>query len=328
MSSRIRFLFTRLHRIKITERILSTRVRFVPHFPHYNVKVPAALGFSLFTWLGFQTKLSAEDELIMTIKHCILFIQRTEYDKAEQLLHVALNQAQRIHHQLGITYIYDVMANLALEREQLDKAKNLFIAVTQRIMADGATEDDSRVVHLSLKLARVSHLKKDYSTAQLGYEWCLEKLRKATKTDEDPGLLKLLALAEDWYGRLFLDCNKIEQGLELLISALNKMKGMDDIEKEHFVVQLNDIGTVCDRLGKTDESITYFDEAIKLGKQIENMEDLGIMYVNLGRAYIKKNMIAEARKNCGFGWRLGVMNKNEEIKNEAELCINEIKSIS
>ncbi|XP_013187609.2 tetratricopeptide repeat protein 19 homolog, mitochondrial [Amyelois transitella] len=323
MSSRFRILFTQLHRLKGVEKIVCAKS--IPHIKHHKDKVPVVLGFSLFTWLGFQTKLSAEDELILTLKHCVLFIQRTEYEKAEQLLHVALRQAQQIHHQIGITYIYDIMANLALEREQLDKAKDLFVAVTQRIMADGATEDDSRVVHLSLKLARVSHLKKEYTTAQLGYEWCLEKLRKAI--DNDPELMRLLALAEDWYGRLFLDCNKNEEGLKLLVSALNRMKEIDDIEKEHFVVQLNDIGTVCDHLGRTDESISYFDEAIKLGKQIENME-LGTMYVNLGRAYIKKKMLTEARKNCGFGWKLGVMNKNNDVKKEAELCINEIKRIS
>lgn len=248
-----------------------------------NHKTPYIISFSVFTWMGFKEKLSAEDDLINTIKHCVLFIQREEYEKAEQLLHVALNQAQQIRHELGITYIYDVMANLALQREQLDKAKKLFIVVTQRIMADGANEDDLRVVHLSAKLARVSHLKKEYATAQMGYEWCLEKLYKTAENDLNDSDKKLLAMTEDWYGRLCIDCNKWEYGIKLLMNSLNKMREISDVEKEHIVIQLNDIGTIYDHLGKPDESIQYFNEAIELSKDL-NMDDLGAMYVNLGRA--------------------------------------------
>ncbi|XP_026762971.1 tetratricopeptide repeat protein 19 homolog, mitochondrial [Galleria mellonella] len=320
---RFRLLWTSLSPIKKINKVVPVfRSRPIPRFKYTT---PVALSFSLFTWLGFQKKLSMEDELILTIKHCVLFIERGDYEKAEQLLHVALRQAQQFQHQLGITYIYDVMANLALERNQLDAAKQLFIAVTQRIMADGATEDDTRVVHISVKLARISHLKKDYQTAQIGYDWCIEKLKKALSNDPDIDILKLLSIAEDWYGRLFIECNQYEQGFKLMISALERMKQVPNVEQEHIVVQLNDIGTVSDLLGRTDESISYFQEAIQLGKKVENME-LGAMYINLGRAYIKKNLLNEARKNCGYGWKLGVITKNDDVKKEAELCLNQIKN--
>ncbi|CAH0695884.1 unnamed protein product [Spodoptera exigua] len=269
--------------------------------------------------------MSAEDELVHTIKHCILFIQRNEFEKAEQLLHVALRQAQQIRHELGITYVYDVMANLALQREQLDKAKQLFIAVTQRIMADGAQEDDPRVIHLSVKLARVSHLKKDYSTAQLGYDWCLEKLHRLVETDPSDATQKLLAIAEDWYGRLFVDLNRCEEGLKLMKNSLDRMKLVSDTDKEELVFQLNDIGTVCDRLGLADDSIKYFKEAIELAKT-SKIEDVGTMYVNLGRAYIKTQLLDAARKSCGYAWKLGVMSKNQDVKQEAELCIKQINN--
>lgn len=303
----------------------------VPVTVNYNIPrhklSPCLLSFSIFTWLGFKEKVSAEDELIHTIKHCILFIQKEEFDKAEQLLHVALRQAQQIRHELGITYIYDIMANLALQKEHLDKAKQLFVAVAQRIMAAGAQEDDFRVVHISAKLARVSHLKKEYSTAQLGYEFCLEKLKEAFKEDPSDDNKKLLALTEDWYGRLFIDCNRYEDGLKLMIQSLNRVREIPDVEKEHLVTQLNDIGTVCDRLGKTEESIEYFKEAIEMAKHLD-MEDLGTMYVNLGRAYMKKNLLDTARKYCGHAWKLGLTSKNKEIREEAELCFKEIKNSS
>lgn len=325
MTSKYRFMLNRFARFSSSFR--GVPVLTVQKIPKNKFTAPCILSFSLFTWLGFQDKLSAEDELVLTIKHCVLFIQREEYEKAEQLLHVALRQAQQIQHQTGITYIYDVMANLALQREHLDKAKKLFVAVTQRIMADGAQEDDTRVIHLSVKLARVSHLQKQYETAQIGYEWSLEKLHKAVSQDPSESNRKLLALTEDWYGRLFIECNRYDDGLKLMVNALNRMKDISDVEKEHLVVQLNDIGTVCDRLGKTDESIEYFNQAVEMAKSLD-MEDLGTMYVNLGRAYMKKQLIDTARKYCGHAWKLGVSSKNKEIKEEAELCLREIKNIT
>ncbi|XP_045777233.1 tetratricopeptide repeat protein 19 homolog, mitochondrial [Maniola jurtina] len=324
MTSRYRYFWRRFLNVKFYYKQVSQATYKI----HQKVTLPTTLGFSMLTLLGFEKKLNAEDELILTIKHCVLFIQRGELDKAEQLLHVALKQAQQIQHQLGITYIYDVMANLALEREQYDKAKQLFIAVTQRIMADGATEDDLRVIHISVKLARLSHMKKEYTTAQLGYDWCLEKLNNAYKKDPSEPNRKLLAMTEDWYGRLFLDCNKIEIGLNYMKKAYERMKDLVDIEQEHLVIQLNDMGTVCDRLGNVDESIEYYSKAIDLGKKFPDMHDLGAMYVNLGRAYIKKNMLDVARKSCGQGWRLGVTTKNNDVKREAELCIQEIRAMS
>lgn len=324
MSSRLRIFWRRLMQIKVNYRVLPRPLFKVPQ----SILLPCSLGFSFLTLIGLEKKLTAEDELILTIKHCVLFIQRGDYDKAEQLLHVALKQAQQIQHQLGITYIYDVMANLALEREQYDKAKQLFIAVSQRIMADGATEDDLRVIHMSIKLARISHMKKDYTTAQLGYEWCLDKLNSAFSKDPSEENKMLLAMAEDWYGRLFLDYNKYELGYNYMKSAYNRMITFKDVDKEHLVIQLNDLGTVCDKIAKVDESIDYFTKAIDLGKQIPDMPDLGVFYVNLGRAYIKKNMLDIARKNCGYGWKLGVMSKNKNVKHEAEVCIEEIKNHS
>lgn len=324
MSSKYRYLLRRFMHIKLNLKASHATL----HRTHQKVTLPCTVGFSLLTLLGFEKRMTTEDELIVTIKHCVLFVQRGEFDKAEQLLHVALKQAQQTQHQLAITYIYDVMANLAMETEQYEKAKKLFVAVSQRIMADGATEDDLRIIHISVKLARISHMLKEYATAQLGYDWCLEKLYNAYKKDPSKTNTKLLAMAEDWYGRLFVDGNKIETGLSYMKKAYERMKHLVDIEQEHLVIQLNDLGTVCDRLGNVDESIEYYSKAIDLGKKFPDMHDLGVMYVNLGRAYIKKNMLDAARKSCGHGLKLGVTSKNDDVKREADLCMQQIRAMS
>lgn len=86
-----------------------------------------------------------EDKLVMTIKRSILCIQREQYAKAEQMLHLALRMAQDLQNKDGVTFIYDVMANLAMETEQYKKAEKLFINVMQRLLQDGCKEDDIKV---------------------------------------------------------------------------------------------------------------------------------------------------------------------------------------
>lgn len=71
------------------------------------------------------------------------------------MLHIALHQAQTIQHYEAITYIYDVMANLAFETKDYPKAQKLFVTVLQRLMSKGVLENDTRVIHISLKMAKV-----------------------------------------------------------------------------------------------------------------------------------------------------------------------------
>lgn len=104
------------------------------------------LGASIFTWLGFSSEVEEEDEMIMVIKRSILCIQREELDKAEQMLHVALRMAQQKQNTLGVTYIHDIMANLALDQGQLDKAEKLFVSVMQQLLQQGTSQDDLKVI--------------------------------------------------------------------------------------------------------------------------------------------------------------------------------------
>lgn len=69
-------------------RIPSSKVPgYLPlhQFPHL------AFALSILTWLGFTKEdEEKESELIMTLKRAVLCTQREEFDKAEQMLHLAL----------------------------------------------------------------------------------------------------------------------------------------------------------------------------------------------------------------------------------------------
>lgn len=109
-------------------------------------KAGVALGVSLLTWLGFRDEdKDKESELIMTLKRAVLCTKREQYDKAEQMLHLALRLAQQEQNHQGVIYCFDLMANLAMDRLQLDKAEKLFVSVLQLLLGDGVKESDLKV---------------------------------------------------------------------------------------------------------------------------------------------------------------------------------------
>lgn len=89
-----------------------------------------------------------EGKLTTTLKRAVLAIRRGQFDKAEQMAHLALRMAQDIQHYDGITLTYDIMANLAFDREQYEKAQKLFESVLQRLLQNGVAQDDIKVCGL------------------------------------------------------------------------------------------------------------------------------------------------------------------------------------
>ena len=70
--------------------------------------------------------------LLLTV---FIALQGGELNKAEQLLHVALKMAQDTINQQAVTYIFDLLANLAYQREEYPKAERLFKDVLQRLLS-------------------------------------------------------------------------------------------------------------------------------------------------------------------------------------------------
>lgn len=143
-----------------------------------------------------------EGRLIMTIKRTILLIDEQKLDKAEQMIHLALRMAQAIQHQDGITLCFDIMANLAFERQQFEKAEKLFVLVMQRMLQKGIPQNDNQLLHISLKIAQIADNQGLAEKADLGYTWTLGELKRKLKDKtEDPDGYEIWGLANDWYVR-------------------------------------------------------------------------------------------------------------------------------
>lgn len=141
----------RLYRNIGVKRMSNVKVNHF-HLPPRNISniksfpIRYYTALSILSWLGFvDDDEQKESELIMTLKRSVLATNREQYDKAEQLLHLALRIAQQQQNEQGITYCYDLMANVAFNRYELDKAEKLFVNVLQRLLSTGTSQDDLKV---------------------------------------------------------------------------------------------------------------------------------------------------------------------------------------
>ncbi|XP_012539948.1 tetratricopeptide repeat protein 19 homolog, mitochondrial [Monomorium pharaonis] len=267
-------------------------------------------------------------EVIMTIKRSVLLIQKGEYNKAEQMLHLALRQAQTIQHYDAITYIYDVMANLAFDTGKYRKAENLFVSVLQRLMLNGAKEDDIRVIHISLKMAKVFEHLNEPKKAEQGYKFCMENLKSHIGKDPDnKDAILLQGMTFDWYAKMLLSQARYTEAFNYFLQAYDICKKMNGEEHEQTVVLLNDLGTICCIRGEYDEAIKYLSAAAKIGENLPDMADLGSIHVNLGNVLLKKGLYDEAKKSCQRGRKIAKSRDDNDSLLEAIECLKEVKRL-
>lgn len=201
MLSRYRNLFVSALILKVK---LSNKPRKIIKFQKKSLKnnfsVPI-LAFSILTWNPFLKKdeEEPEDKLINTIKLSILEIQKGDFKKAEQMLHLSLRMAQDLKSKDGITYVYDIMANLAMEAKEFVKAEKLFADIMKLLLSEGVEQDDNKILHISSKIAHMAHLQNNFDKANQGFIWTLQKIEeKLKKVQNDPDLVELWGLTKNW----------------------------------------------------------------------------------------------------------------------------------
>ncbi|KAG8034526.1 hypothetical protein G9C98_007602 [Cotesia typhae] len=284
------------------------------------------MGVSIFGFNFTKDKEEVEPELIMTIKRSIFLIQKGDYKKAEQMLHVALRQAQTLGHFEGITYVYDVMANLAFEVGEIQKAKDLFKTVMQRLLSTGTDQNDTKIIHISLKVAKLFEQSGDIKTAEEGYKFCIENIEEhAIKNPTDEDILVLWAMSRDWYARMLLSESRLSEALENYQKAYQLCVKVYGNSHEQTVVLLNDLGTVYCLLGQHDRALSYLNDAIERGIKLEDCQELSSVYVNLGNVYLKKSLYNQAKMACFEGLKRAKKNDDEACQEQANSCLDEVK---
>ncbi|EEB17384.1 tetratricopeptide repeat protein, putative [Pediculus humanus corporis] len=278
--------------------------------------------------LGLQKEKEETDEskLIMAIKRGILLIQKKDFKRAEEMLHSALRLAQDMEDEDGITYIYDILANLAFSTEQYVKAEKLFVSVLQRLIAKGEEKDSNRVIDISLKLAKIFETKKEFNKAEQGYKFCIDTLDPKLK-DEDEDTLALWGMSMDWYARFLLEVNRKTDALKCFQKAYEMCVKVNGLLHEQTVVLLNDLGTVCSLLGDNEGALSYLEKAKNIGKSLPDMKDLAAIYINLGQLYLMREMYRESKLACQEGMKMAKKREDESTVSEAKNCLDKINEV-
>ncbi|XP_023305603.2 tetratricopeptide repeat protein 19 homolog, mitochondrial [Lucilia cuprina] len=268
-----------------------------------------------------------ENKLITTIKRSILCIQREQYDKAEQMLHLALRMSQDLQSKDGIIYVYDIMANLAMEREQYKKAERLFAEVMRRLLGDGLSEENTKILHISSKLAHIAQLQGDIEKAKTGFVWTLSKIEECRKKmPDDIDVKELWGLTTNWFGQLLMKEHNFRQAKQCFKDAYDCFTQIHGTDNEEALTILNNLSVVCTNMEQFDEARNYILKALELVKNIKDATQEGILLANLGLIYLREGLIIEAKSVCSQAWKSGKSNNNDAAIEQAEYCLNEIKT--
>lgn len=69
-------------------------------------------------------------------------------------------------------------------------------------------------------------------------------------------------------------------------------------------------------------------DALELVKELKDNAQEGILRANLGLIYLREGLITKAKEACSLAWRIGKNSKNLNAIEQAEYCLNEIKSFA
>uniref|UniRef100_A0A2M4BRW1 Putative tetratricopeptide repeat protein 19 log mitochondrial n=1 Tax=Anopheles marajoara TaxID=58244 RepID=A0A2M4BRW1_9DIPT len=273
---------------------------------------------------------SPESQLITIIKRSILSIQQEEYQKAEQMLHLALKMAQELQSKDGVTYIYDIMANLAMEVGDFAKAEKLFVNVMQRLFADGFVEDHIKMLHISSKIAHLAQLQGHFDKAAQGFEWTLAKLEEQLKQIGDENvreLRELWGITKNWYAQLLMEGKRFAEAKTAFLQAYEAYTEIHGKLTEEGLTILNNLSVACSNLEDYASAERFLKEAISLAAQIPDLSEAGVYKANLGLLYLQQGLLRQASEFCTFAWRYGKQHKHEETVIQANYCLEQIKAM-
>ncbi|CAG0914159.1 unnamed protein product [Notodromas monacha] len=254
-----------------------------------------------------------ESELVKQIKLGVLAMQRDELDKAERLFHVALKTAQDLQEDDGITYVYDMLANVAFQKGDYKKSEKLFTEVLNRALhKKKLPEDHNAVIDISLKLAMCFQHQNDRKKAEIGYMYCLEKQEKKLEKrgmDVSNDTKLLWAKASNWYAHFLME------------EESEEVNGNDDPQT---LVVMNDLSAALHLLEKDEEAIELLRQAIAMGKKL-SVPELATYYVNLGAIQLHQNLYHLAEQACRSGYNVAQKFQNSEAEKEALTCLENVR---
>ncbi|XP_037082982.1 tetratricopeptide repeat protein 19 homolog, mitochondrial-like isoform X1 [Pollicipes pollicipes] len=275
-----------------------------------------------------SAKQDEDSELVHSMKLAVLSIQKGELEKAEKILHLSLRVAQEQSNAAAVTYIYDLLANIAFKQENFKKAERLLLELSRRLAA--SSTDDNAFVEVSLKLASVYASTGDGERAEHGFRYCIDtQQRKIDAVGEqhcDPDTLGLWGMAVDWYARFLTSRGQYSRARELTERALAVCVRLSGESGEQSVVLLNDLGTLDSLCEDYERAAERLSRAVQLATE-RGLPDLAAFHVNLGVVQLQQGLLREAERSCATGRRLAQRQGDDHTLDMASKCLTKVKAL-
>ncbi|KAL4682994.1 hypothetical protein H8957_006322 [Semnopithecus entellus] len=248
----------------------------------------------------------AEAEIIQLLKRAKLSIMKDEPEEAELILHDALRLAYQTDNKKAITYTYDLMANLAFIRGQLENAEQLFKATMSHLLGGGMKQEDNAIIEISLKLASIYAAQNRQEFAIAGYEFCIstleEKIEREKELAEDIMSVEekanthlLLGMCLDACARYLLFSKQPSQAQRMYEKALQISEEIQGERHPQTIVLMSDLATTLDAQGRFDEAYIYMQRASDLARQI-NHPELHMVLSNLAAVLMHRERYTQAKE--------------------------------
>ncbi|XP_036869028.1 tetratricopeptide repeat protein 19, mitochondrial isoform X4 [Manis javanica] len=248
----------------------------------------------------------AEAEIIQLLKRAKLSIMKDEPEEAELILHDALRLAYQNNNKKAITYTYDLMANLAFIRGQLDNAEKLFKATMSYLLGGGMLQEDNAIIEISLKLASIYAAQNKQEFALAGYEFCISTLEgkiekekeladAVLSVEEKANTHLLLGMCLDAYAHYLLFSKQPSQAQRMYERALQISEEILGERHPRTIVLMSDLATTLDAQGRFDEACVYVQRASDLARQTEHPE-LHMLLSNLAAVLMHRERYAQAKE--------------------------------
>ncbi|XP_053766970.1 tetratricopeptide repeat protein 19, mitochondrial isoform X2 [Desmodus rotundus] len=248
----------------------------------------------------------AEAEIIVLLKRAKLSIMKDEPEEAELILHDALRLAYQSGNKKAITYTYDLMANLAFIRGQLENAEKLLKATMSYLLGGGMQQEDNAIIEISLKLASIYAAQNRHEFALAGYEFCISTLEEKIErekeivedilsVDEKANTHLLLGMCLDAYARYLLLSKYPSQAQRMYEKALHISEEILGETHPQTIVLMSDLATSLDAQGHLDEACFYVQRASDLARQTEHPE-LHMVLSNLAAILMHRERYAQAKE--------------------------------
>ncbi|XP_031343028.1 tetratricopeptide repeat protein 19, mitochondrial-like [Photinus pyralis] len=251
-------------------------------------------------------------------------LEKGDTERAEAILLMGLKISDDNKVFLGMPYMYDILASIALAQGNIGKAEALLDNAIEKMTQIGLPEDDHHAIDFKLRLARIYSAFKDNDFAEIGFKTCLEaQKRKITNGDTSTRTGMLYVNVLFWYGVHMIRNQQYQDAkstLDIAYQYSTKIKGLSPYQELVILYTLSDLNSA---LGHLDVALESMLNAVLLGKGISSL-DLPRCYARLARIYIKMEAYEQAKESALEAQKLALLFDYLDIAQEAGLLLDEI----